>query len=200
MSIEIKQKFSQFYEKYTWLIWLFFGIIIGIIIDGKIHYKINLIGEQIGSLAEWIGGLATTASVITSLHFATRKRPDVKVFHSLKQDIDKISKKTIPSTLSITFSAFNQSNNIVVLQFYGLRKNKLDDFVRPTSYEKKEIKPGNSLEYEFHVSDINRDYHLENYKGKIEIGFAKPDGTLYTETIKWNDFKLNTKGIENLLL
>lgn len=198
MSIETRQKIRQFYDKYIWLIWLFFGIIIGILIDGKIHYKINLIGEQVGSLAEWIGGLATTASVITSLHLATRKRPDVKVFHALKQDFDRISKKTIPSTLSITFFAYNQSNNIVVLEFYGLRKNKLDDFVRPTSYGKKEIKPGSTLEYKFSVSDINRDYHLKDYKGKIEIGFAKPDGTLYTETFKWNDFTLNTKSLENL--
>lgn len=198
MSIVTKQKLRQFYDKYIWLIWLFLGIIIGMLIDGKIRYKINLIGEQVGSLAEWVGGLATTASVITSLHLATRKRPDVKVHHSLKQDFDRISKKPISSTLSITFFAYNQSNNIVVLEFYGLRKNKLDDFVRPTKYKKKEIKPGNTQEYEFRVSDINRDYHLKDYKGKIEIGFAKPDGTLYTETLKWNDFKLNTKSLGNL--
>ncbi|EFG54889.1 hypothetical protein LA664_01820 [Lactobacillus amylolyticus] len=62
----------------------------------------------------------------------------------------------------------------------------------------KKIKPGSTLEYKFSVSDINRDYHLKDYKGKIEIGFAKPDGTLYTETFKWNDFTLNTKSLENL--
>ena len=34
----------------------------------------------------------------------------------------------------------------------------------------------------------------ENYKGKIEVGFAKPDGTLYTETFKWDELQHSIKG------
>lgn len=137
-------------------------------------------------------------SVMTALHLATRQKPDVKVHHSIKQQFDRVSKEYIPNTLSITFFAYNQSNNAVYLQFYGLRKSKSDDFVRSTSYEKKEIKSGGTLDYEFLVSDLNREYHLQNYTGKIEVGFAKPDGTLYTETFKWNNFELDTEGLKNM--
>lgn len=198
MSIETKQKVRHFYDKHIWLIWLVLGVIVGIFIDGKIHYKITLIGEQIGSVAEWVSGLGTIMSVMTALHLATRQKTDVKVHHSIKQQFDRVSKEYIPNTLSITFFAYNQSNNAVYLQFYGLRKSKSDDFVRSTSYEKKEIKSGGTLDYEFLVSDLNREYHLQNYTGKIEVGFAKPDGTLYTETFKWNNFELDTEGLKNM--
>lgn len=41
---------------------------------------------------------------------------------------------------------------------------------------------------------LYREYHLNNYKGKIEVGFAKPDGTLYTETFKWDELQHSIKG------
>ena len=175
---------------------LFSGIIIGILIDSLLRYKfiLNISGEQFGSVAEWFGGIASTATVITSLWLALRKKTNIKVYHSLQENFVNNSKRMIPNTLSINFIAYNQGNKPVSLEFYGLRLKKKDDFLRPSKFKKGIVKPGESQEHKFNVSDLIEKLNLKEYKGKIEVGFAEPNGDLHTERFRWGDFDVRYKG------
>lgn len=46
---------------------LFIGLILGICIDGFMHYKIQIPGEQFGSIADWMSGIGTVGATITAL-------------------------------------------------------------------------------------------------------------------------------------
>lgn len=62
-----------------------------------------------------------------------------------------------------------------------------------------EVKPGDSLEYGIYVKDLIRMYHLENYKGKIEVGFAEANGHLYSKKFRKSNLKIKTKNLKNLM-
>lgn len=179
--------------KNNYVLIFLFGLVVGLFIGSLLH----LTGEQFGSIAEWVAGIATSASVITSLHLASRKNPNVKVYHSFEYQVNKETKRIVPKSLYIVFFVYNHSDKAIKLQFYGLRKRERDTFLRLEEYKSRMVEPGESLSYKFLVDDLERDFDLKNYTRKVQVAFAEPDGTLYTEKFKWGKFRLKYKLGEN---
>ncbi|MDB6248844.1 hypothetical protein FCF10_00280 [Lactobacillus amylovorus subsp. animalium] len=177
---------------------LFIGLILGICIDGFMHYKIQIPGEQFGSIADWMSGIGTIGATITALWGTFRKKPKIKLGLPLRCEYSKSLNRYV---IYVTFRAFNQSTMPVNLMFYGIRKRKKSMFILPTPDRKEEyeiMKPGETLEREFDVNQIVKDYGIENCNQRIEVGFAEPDGTLYTLKFNRKNLQLKKNNLKEL--
>lgn len=68
----------------SYIIIFIFGVLIGSMFHLRLHLKI--IGEEFGSIAEWLGAIGTLAAVIISLYLANRGNKPILYFYIMEQE------------------------------------------------------------------------------------------------------------------
>lgn len=178
---------------------MMFSVIVGICLGGIVAKYVNLPNAEYGSVADWVSGIGTMTAVVISLWLATGRRSNLSLTVGLEIG------KRINNDWRITPRFYNRSDVVVTLSYYGVRKykkgriDKLDTFseIEPLNNDNlkyKRIDTGETISMTLRLLDVeNRLKISSEFQGCIEIGFAEPDGTLYTLIIDWskllNDFK-----------
>lgn len=178
---------------------------IGIIIDGYLKWKLNIQGEQFGSIADWFSAIGTIGGVLFSLWASLLRKPKIKVYKSYPKVVFR-NGRNVPE--KIRFTAYNESDKNVSLAFYGVRKRDETLFSRPDYYHRsieykpeddavdyswKNCQPGEHIDYTYPIDDFALSLDLYDYVGVVEFCFAEPNGRRIIRRFKWGNFNLKFK-------
>lgn len=181
---------------------ILFFLIVGICLGGIVAKYVSLPNAEYGSVADWVSGIGTMTAVVISLWVATGKRSNLSLTFGLEIG------KRINNDWRITPRFYNRSDVAVTLSYYGVRKykkgriDKLGTFskiepLKEDNLEYKKIDKGETISATLRLLDIENELKISNdFQGNIEIGFAEPDGTLYTLIINWSKLLNNFKNME----
>lgn len=178
------------------------GIILGILL--KIENK------TFATLASVIAALSALGSFIVALITLTGRKNRLKILHTI--GYQKVKGKDTPQDQTVTFIAYNGSNLVFTLSFYGYRKirNVLDDeqylFSNPvknndgTSFKYEVVEQGKYIKFTVPLTEIENDIGLTDNKENFEVRFSEPSGVAHSEIINYGKLKkeflsLNSKNI-----